>query len=95
MEKRLLYKRKFQYLNTVLQLKAEFTIIQFRHFSGKKDYCSHMIDEKGSWQFVVFHFDYIIEIKAMIGKALIIKGQNLIWQILILNTTFDFVSWLS
>lgn len=54
-----------------------------------------MIDEKGSLQFVVFHFDYIIEIKAMIGKALIIKGQNLIWQILILNTTFDFVLLLS
>lgn len=51
-----------------------------------------MIDEKGSLQFVVFHFDYIIEIKVMIGKALIIKGQTLILQILILNTTFDFVS---
>lgn len=93
---RLLYKRKFQYLNTVLQLKTEFTIIQFRHFFyGKKDYCSHMIDEKGSLQFVVFRFDYIIEIKAMIGKALIIKGQNLILQILILNTTFDSVLLLS
>lgn len=78
-----------------MQLKTEFTIIQFKYFSGKKDYCSHMIDEKGSLQFVVFHFDYIIEIKVMIGKALIIKGQNLILQILILNTTFDFVSLLS
>lgn len=73
-------------------LKTEFTIIWCRPFFCKRDECSHMTNEKGSLQFVVvFCFDYIIEVKAMIGKALHVKGQHLVLQILILNTIMGFV----